>query len=74
VCASVPEVTLVSSLEGRSDDEAPVLVLGNPIGTSRDVWSRQVPVFLACMSTDTATSVLQSDGDIPCGLTTVCGG
>jgi len=26
------------------------------------------------MSTDTATSVLQSDDDIPCGLTTVCGG
>ena len=43
--ASVPEVTLVSSLEGRSDDEAPVLVLGNPIGTTRDVWSHQVPVL-----------------------------
>jgi len=30
--------------------------------------------FLAYMSTDAATSVLQSDGDTPCGLTTVCGG
>ena len=41
--ASVPEVTLVSSLEGP--EEAPVLVLGNPIGTTRDVWSHQVPVL-----------------------------
>ena len=30
--------------------------------------------FLGYMSTDTATSVLQSLDDIPCGLTTVCGG
>ena len=33
-------VKLVSSLEGP--DGAPVLVLGNPIGTNRDVWSRQL--------------------------------
>jgi 3-oxoadipate enol-lactonase len=39
----VPEVKLVSSLEGP--DDAPVLVLGNPIGTTRDVWSRQMPVL-----------------------------
>ncbi|HTR92748.1 MAG TPA: hypothetical protein VMI73_13535 [Trebonia sp.] len=32
---------LVSSIEGPRD--APVLVLGNPIGTTRDVWSYQVP-------------------------------
>jgi len=36
-------VKLVSSLEGP--DDAPVLVLGNPIGTNRDVWSHQVPVL-----------------------------
>jgi 3-oxoadipate enol-lactonase len=34
---------LVSSIEGPRD--APVLVLGNPIGTTRDVWSHQVPVL-----------------------------
>jgi 3-oxoadipate enol-lactonase len=39
----VPAVKLVSSLEGP--DDAPVLVLGNPIGTTRDVWSHQVPVL-----------------------------
>jgi 3-oxoadipate enol-lactonase len=39
----MPVVTLVSSLEGP--DDAPVLMLGNPIGTTRDVWSHQVPVL-----------------------------
>jgi len=39
----VPAVKLVSSLEGP--DDAPVLVLGNPIGTTRDVWARQLPVL-----------------------------
>jgi 3-oxoadipate enol-lactonase len=34
---------LVSSIEGPRD--APVLVLGNPIGTTRDIWSHQVPVL-----------------------------
>jgi 3-oxoadipate enol-lactonase len=34
---------LVSSVEGPPD--APVLVLGNPIGTTRDVWSHQTPVL-----------------------------
>jgi 3-oxoadipate enol-lactonase len=34
---------LVSSIEGP--EEAPVLVLGNPIGTTRGVWSHQVPVL-----------------------------
>lgn len=44
----MPEVTLVSSLDvpaGPGGDDAPVLVLGNPIGTTRDVWSHQVPVL-----------------------------
>jgi 3-oxoadipate enol-lactonase len=39
----VAAVELVSSIEGP--DGAPVLVLGNPIGTNRDVWSHQVPVL-----------------------------
>jgi 3-oxoadipate enol-lactonase len=39
----VPAPQLVSSIEGPPD--APVLVLGNPIGTTRDVWSHQVPVL-----------------------------
>jgi 3-oxoadipate enol-lactonase len=39
----VPAQQLVSSVEGPPD--APVLVLGNPIGTSREVWSHQVPVL-----------------------------
>jgi 3-oxoadipate enol-lactonase len=39
----MPAVQLVSSLEGPED--APVLVLGNPIGTNRDVWSHQVPAL-----------------------------
>ena len=37
------EVTLVSSFDGPPD--APVLILGNPIGTNRDVWARQLPVL-----------------------------
>ena len=36
-------VTLVSSMDGPED--APVLVLGNPIGTNRDVWAHQLPVL-----------------------------
>ena len=36
-------VTLVSSADGP--DDAPALVLGNPIGTNRDVWSHQLPVL-----------------------------
>ena len=39
----MPEPKLVASLEGPAD--APVLVLGNPIGTTRDVWVHQVPVL-----------------------------
>jgi 3-oxoadipate enol-lactonase len=39
----VPAQQLVSSIEGPQD--APVLVLGNPIGTTRDVWSHQLPVL-----------------------------
>jgi 3-oxoadipate enol-lactonase len=39
----VPDLRLVSSIEGPRD--APVLVLGNPIGTTRDVWCHQVPVL-----------------------------
>jgi 3-oxoadipate enol-lactonase len=39
----VPELKLISSVEGPQD--APVLVLGNPIGTTRDVWAHQVPVL-----------------------------
>jgi 3-oxoadipate enol-lactonase len=39
----VPAQQLVSSIEGPQG--APVLVLGNPIGTTRDVWSHQVPVL-----------------------------
>jgi len=37
------EVTLVSSFDGPPD--APVLILGNPIGTNRDVWARQLPAL-----------------------------
>lgn len=39
----MPELKLVSSIEGPQD--APVLVLSNPIGTTRDVWVHQVPVL-----------------------------
>lgn len=39
----MPELKLVSSIEGPQD--APVLVLANPIGTTRDVWAHQVPVL-----------------------------
>jgi 3-oxoadipate enol-lactonase len=39
----MPAVKLASSIEGPED--APVLVLGNPIGTNRDVWSHQLPVL-----------------------------
>jgi 3-oxoadipate enol-lactonase len=39
----MPEVKLVSSLDGPPG--APVLILGNPIGTNRDVWSHQLPVL-----------------------------
>jgi 3-oxoadipate enol-lactonase len=39
----VPHADIVSSFDGP--DDAPVLVLGNPIGTTRAVWDRQVPVL-----------------------------
>ena len=39
----MPGVTLVSSMDGPPDE--PVLVLGNPIGTNRDVWSYQLPIL-----------------------------
>lgn len=39
----MPEVKLVSSLDGPPG--APVLVLGNPIGTTREVWAHQLPVL-----------------------------
>ncbi|HXT91420.1 MAG TPA: alpha/beta fold hydrolase [Trebonia sp.] len=39
----MPAQQLVSFVDGPAD--APVLVLGNPIGTNRDVWSHQVPVL-----------------------------
>jgi 3-oxoadipate enol-lactonase len=39
----VPKPTLVSSMEGPAD--APVLVLGNPIGTTMDIWQHQLPAL-----------------------------
>ena len=39
----MPAVTLVSSFDGPPD--APVLILGNPIGTNRDVWAHQLPAL-----------------------------
>ncbi len=39
----MPKSTLVSSAEGPLD--APVVVLGNPIGTTRDAWAHQLPVL-----------------------------
>jgi 3-oxoadipate enol-lactonase len=39
----MPEVKLVASFDGPSD--APVLILGNPIGTNRDVWAHQLPAL-----------------------------
>jgi 3-oxoadipate enol-lactonase len=39
----MPAVQVVSSMEGP--EGAPVLVLGNPIGTNRGVWSRQLPLL-----------------------------
>jgi 3-oxoadipate enol-lactonase len=39
----VSELTLVSSIDGPAD--APVLVLANPIGVTRDIWIHQVPVL-----------------------------
>jgi 3-oxoadipate enol-lactonase len=39
----VPAVKLVSSVEGPAG--APVLVLGNPIGVTRDIWRHQRPVL-----------------------------
>jgi 3-oxoadipate enol-lactonase len=37
------ETPIVASLEGPED--APVLVLANPIGTTRAIWDQQVPVL-----------------------------
>ena len=37
------EVRLAAGLEGA--DDAPVLVLANPIGTTRAIWATQVPVL-----------------------------
>ena len=39
----MPEARLAASLDGP--DGAPVLVLANPIGTTRAIWAAQVPVL-----------------------------
>jgi 3-oxoadipate enol-lactonase len=39
----MPAVPVVASVDGPAD--APVLMLGNPIGTTGDVWAHQVPVL-----------------------------
>ena len=39
----MPEVRLVSSMEGP--DGAPVLVLANPIGTTRAIWDAQARIL-----------------------------
>lgn len=44
----MPQADIVSSLEGPEtvpSEDKPVLVLGNPIGTTRAVWDRQVPAL-----------------------------
>lgn len=41
----MPSASLVSSLEEGPSEDAPVLVLGNPIGTTRAVWDKQVPAL-----------------------------
>jgi 3-oxoadipate enol-lactonase len=41
----VPSANLVSSLDDGPSEDAPVVVLGNPIGTTRAVWDHQVPVL-----------------------------
>jgi 3-oxoadipate enol-lactonase len=43
----MPTVPLVSAWDGPDDglDDAPALLLGNPIGTNRDVWSHQLPAL-----------------------------
>lgn len=41
----MPPVSIVSSLEQGPAEGAPVLVLANPIGTTRAVWDYQVPVL-----------------------------
>src|SRR6202046_46715 len=39
----MPEVKLVASFDGPPG--APVLMLGNPTATNRDVWAHQLPVL-----------------------------
>lgn len=41
----MPSVSIVSCLAEGPAEDAPVLVLGNPIGTTRAVWDHQVPVL-----------------------------
>ena len=39
----MPEVRLVSSMEGP--DDAPVLILANPIGATRAIWDAQARIL-----------------------------
>ncbi len=73
--SSVDEI----QLDGRS--ASPELVKNGqyPFWAVETLYSYGTPApgsllsaFLGYMSTDTAASILQNDGDIPCGLTTLC--
>jgi hypothetical protein len=65
----VPEVKLVSSLDGP--DGAPVLVPGNPIGTTRDVWAHQprwfTPEFVPGSPAEVETVLGMLRGTSPVG-------
>ena len=41
----MPDVQLAVTVDGP--DDAPVLVLANPIGTNAGIWRHQVPVHFA---------------------------
>jgi phosphate transport system substrate-binding protein len=72
----------VHEIQLNGQDASPLLVKNGqyPFWAVEYMYSYGTPApgsllsaFLGYMSTDTATSVLQNDGDIPCGLTTLCG-
>jgi phosphate transport system substrate-binding protein len=81
--AAAPQYSDVDEIQLDGRDASPELVKNGqyPFWATEYLYTYGKPApgsllsaFLGYMSTDTAASILQSDGDIPCALTTVCGG
>ncbi len=81
--AAAPEYSNVDEIQLDGRDASPELVKNGqyPFWATEYLYTYGKPApgsllsaFLGFMSTDIAASVLQDDGDIPCGLTALCAG